>query len=48
MADRLHQQGSLYLPMLGLYAQVDAHNLYDGVLGLLDDDAIYNPGGFAI
>ena len=46
MTDRLHQQGSLYLPMPGLYVQVDADNLYDDALGLLDDDAIYNPGGF--
>ena len=46
MADRLHQQGSLTLPMPGLYVQVDADNLYDDALGLLDDDAIYNPGSF--
>ncbi len=48
MADRLHQQGNLTLPMPGLYVQVDADNLYDDALGLLDDDAIYNPDGFAI
>ncbi len=46
MADRMLAQGSLTLPMPGLYVQVDADNLYDDALGLLDDDAIYNPGGF--
>ena len=48
MADRMLSQGSLTLPMPGLYAQVDANNLYDEVLGLVDDDAVYNPGGFAL
>ena len=46
MTDRMLAQGSLTLPMPGLYVQVDADNLYDDALGLLDDDAIYNPGGF--
>jgi len=46
VADRMLAQGSLTLPMPGLFVQVDAHNLYDDALGLLDDDAIYNPGGF--
>jgi len=46
MAARLLQQGSLTLPLPGLYVQVDAQNLYDDVLGLVDDEAIYNPGGF--
>lgn len=48
MADRMLGQGSLTLPMPGLYVQVEANNLYDEMLGLVDDDAIYNPGGFAL
>lgn len=48
VADRMLTQGSLTLPMPGLYAQVNAENLYDAVLGLTLDDDIYSPGGFAI
>ncbi|MBK7000742.1 MAG: CRISPR-associated helicase Cas3' [Rhodoferax sp.] len=48
MADKMLAQGSLTLPMPGLYVQVDAENLYDPVLGLKPDDDVYNPGGFAI
>lgn len=48
VADRLHQQGSLTLPMPGLYVQVDADNLYDDQRGLKDDDDPFNPDGFAI
>lgn len=47
-ADKLLAQGSVTLPMPGLYAQVDAENLYDPVLGLQPGDDVYNPTGFAI
>jgi CRISPR-associated endonuclease/helicase Cas3 len=48
VADKMLVQGSLTLPMPGLYAQVNAENLYDPMLGLKPDDDVYNPGGFAI
>jgi len=48
VADKMLAQGSLTLPMPGLYAQVNAENLYDPILGLNPVDDIYNPGGFAI
>jgi CRISPR-associated endonuclease/helicase Cas3 len=47
VADRMLVQGSLTLPMPGLYVQVNADNLYDPMLGLKPDDDLYNPGGFA-
>ncbi len=47
MADKMLEQGSLTLPMPGLYVQVNAENLYDPMLGLKLDDDLYNPGGFA-
>ena len=47
VADRMLMQGSLTLPMPGLYVQVNADNLYDPMLGLKPDDDLYNPGGFA-
>ena len=46
VADKMLEQGSLTLPMPGLYAQVNADNLYDPLLGLKLDDDLYNPGGF--
>lgn len=48
VADKMLTQGSLTLPMPGLYVQVNAENLYDPMLGLKPDDDVYNPGGFAI
>ena len=45
-ADKMLEQGSLTLPMPGLYVQVDAENLYDPVLGLKPEGDIYNPAGF--
>jgi CRISPR-associated endonuclease/helicase Cas3 len=48
VADKMLEQGDLTLPMPGLYAQVNADNLYDPLLGLKLNDDIYNPGGFAI
>ena len=47
MADKMLAQGDLTLPMPGLYAQVNADNLYDPMLGLKLNDDLYNPGGFA-
>lgn len=47
MADKMLEQGSLTLPMPGLYVQVNADNLYDSLLGLKLNDDVYNPGGFA-
>ena len=46
MADKMLAQGSLSLPMPGLYAQVNTDNLYSNILGLLGEDEIYNPGSF--
>ena len=48
VADKMLVQGSLTLPMPGLYVQVNAENLYDPMLGLKPDDDVYNPGGFAV
>ncbi len=48
VANRMLRQGSLILPMPGLYVQVDAENLYDPTLGLIIDEDVYNPAGFAI
>lgn len=48
MADKMLGQGSLTLPMPGLYVQVNAENLYDPMLGLKLEDDIYNPGGFTV
>lgn len=46
LADKMLEQGSLVLPMPGLYVQVDAENLYDPALGLKPQDDVYNPSGF--
>lgn len=48
VADQMHKQGALSLPMPGLYTQVDTDNLYSNILGLLGEGEIYNPGGFAL
>ncbi|MFZ2217923.1 MAG: CRISPR-associated endonuclease Cas3'', partial [Rhodoferax sp.] len=48
VADKMLAQGSLTLPMPGLYMQVNAENLYDPLLGLNPIDDVFNPGGFAI
>ena len=48
VADRMLAQGSLSLPMPGLYVQVDADNLYDPRLGFNPDDAPFNPDGFVL
>lgn len=46
LADRMLAQGSLTLPMPGLYVQADTDNLYDPRLGLKLDDDVYSPSGF--
>lgn len=46
LADKMLAQGSLTLPMPGLYVQADADNLYDPQLGLKLEDDVYNPSGF--
>ena len=45
-ANKMLAQGSLTLPMPGLYVQADADNLYDPQLGLKLEDDVYNPSGF--
>jgi CRISPR-associated endonuclease/helicase Cas3 len=45
-ADKMLDQGSLTLPMPGLYVQVNAENLYDPMLGLKPEGDVYNPIGF--
>lgn len=46
VADKMLMQGSLTLPMPGLYVQVDAENLYDPMLGLKPEGDVFNPSGF--
>jgi len=46
LATQMLAQGSLTLPMPGLYVQVDAENLYDPQLGLVLEADVFNPGGF--
>ena len=46
LASQLLAQGSLTLPMPGLYVQVNAENLYHPLLGLVLEADVFNPGGF--
>ena len=46
IANKMLAQGSLTLPMPGLYVQADTDNLYDPRLGLKLDDDVYSPSGF--
>jgi CRISPR-associated endonuclease/helicase Cas3 len=46
VANQMLTQGSLTLPMPGLYVQADAENLYDPLFGLKLEDDVYNPSGF--
>ncbi len=48
LATQMLAQGSLSLPMPGLYVQVNASNLYDPRLGLVLDADVFNPDGFAL
>lgn len=47
-ADKMLAQGSVTLPMPGLYAMINTDNLYSNILGLVGDDNLYNPSGFAL
>lgn len=46
VADKMLTQGSLTLPMPGLYVQVNADNLYDPTLGLKLESDLYDPSKF--
>ena len=46
LADKMLEQGSLTLPMPGLYVQVNADNLYHPTLGFMPEDDVYNPEAF--
>ena len=46
LATQMLEQGSLTLPMPGLYVQVNAENLYDPQLGLVLAADVFNPYGF--
>lgn len=48
VADKMLAQGSLTLPMPGLYVQQDVDGLYHPVLGLLIEDVPFNPSGLVI
>ncbi len=48
VADRMLEQGSLTLPMPGLYVQQDAAGLYHALLGLQVEDVPFNPSGLVI
>lgn len=48
VADKMLSQGSLTLPMPGLYVQQQADGLYDGVLGLQIEDVPFNPSGLVL
>jgi CRISPR-associated endonuclease/helicase Cas3 len=48
LATQMLAQGSLSLPVPGLYVQVNASNLYDPRLGLVLDADVFNPDGFAL
>ena len=45
VADKMLTQGSLTLPMPGLYVQQDADGLYHPLLGLQIEDVPFNPQG---
>ncbi|MDO8774208.1 MAG: CRISPR-associated endonuclease Cas3'' [Burkholderiaceae bacterium] len=48
VADRMLEQGSLTLPMPGLYVQQDVDGLYHPLLGLQVEDVPFNPSGLVI
>ena len=47
-ANAMLARGDVTLAMPGLYALQDTDNLYSNILGLLADDKLYNPSGFAL
>ena len=48
VADRMLDEGSLTLPMPGLYVQQQADGLYDDLLGLQIEEIPYNPTGLVL
>ncbi len=46
LATQMLAQGSLTLPMPGLYVQVNAENLYHSQFGLVLEADVFNPGSF--
>lgn len=48
VADKMLMQGSLTLPMPGLYVQQDVDGLYHPLLGLQVEDVPFNPSGLVI
>ena len=46
VADKMLLQGSLTLPMPGLYVQRQVDGLYDALLGLQTDEIPYSPTGY--
>lgn len=46
LADKMLAQGSLTLPMPGLYVQVDTQSLYDSVLGLFTEGVPLDAAGY--
>lgn len=46
VADKMLAQGSLTLPMPGLYVQVDTQSLYDPVLGLFTEGVPLDAAGY--
>lgn len=48
VADEMLERGSLTLPMPGMYVLAESDNLYSNSLGLIGDDNLYNPSGFAL
>jgi len=48
VADKMLAQGSLMLPMPGLYVQQDVEGLYHPLLGLQIEDVPFNPSGLVI
>jgi CRISPR-associated endonuclease/helicase Cas3 len=48
VADKMLNEGSLVLPLPGLYVQQQVDGLYDDLLGLVIDDIPYNPKGLVL
>jgi CRISPR-associated endonuclease/helicase Cas3 len=46
VADRMLAEGSLTLPMPGLYVQQQTDGLYDALLGLQIEEVPFNPSGY--
>lgn len=46
VANKMLAQGTLVLPLPGLYAQANTDNIYSAILGLVGNEDLYNPSGF--